>query len=58
MSIEKPILKVRNLRKQFGNGCDYCRDLNSDSLEKNYCPKCGTVYACQNLNFDVVIPYC
>lgn len=53
MSIEKPILKVRNLRKQFGNGCDYCRDLDSDNLEKNYCPKCGTVYACQNLNFDV-----
>lgn len=53
MSSEKPILKVKNLKKQFGDGCSYCRDLNENNLEKNYCPKCGTVYACQNLNFEV-----
>ncbi len=53
MNSEKPILKVKNLRKQFGDGCEYCRDLNESKLEKNYCPKCGTVYACQDLNFEV-----
>lgn len=53
MNSEKPILKVKNLRKQFGDGCEYCRDLNENKLEKNYCPKCGTVYACQDLNFEV-----
>lgn len=53
MNSEKPILKVKNLRKQFGDGCEYCRELNENKLEKNYCPKCGTVYACQDLNFEV-----
>ena len=53
MDIERPVLEVRNLRKQFGAGCDYCRDLKNSSLEKNYCPKCGTVYACQDINFKV-----
>lgn len=52
-NFEKPILRVRNLRKQFGDGCDYCKDLNENNLEKNYCPKCGTVYACQDISFDV-----
>lgn len=53
MNFGKPILKVKNLRKQFGDGCEYCRDLSEDKLEKNYCPKCGTVYACQDVSFNV-----
>ena len=32
MSSEKPILKVKNLKKQFGDGCSYCRDLNEYNL--------------------------
>lgn len=52
-NFENPILKVRNLRKQFGDGCDFCRDLKTSKLEKNYCPKCKTVYACQDISFDV-----
>ncbi|NLK94242.1 MAG: ATP-binding cassette domain-containing protein [Clostridiales bacterium] len=50
---EKPVLRVKHLRKQFGNGCEYCRDLENNKLEKNYCPKCGTVYACQDISFEV-----
>ena len=42
-NFENPILKVRNLRKQFGDGCDFCRYLKTSKLEKNYCPKCKTV---------------
>ncbi|WZL74715.1 ATP-binding cassette domain-containing protein [Clostridiaceae bacterium 35-E11] len=52
-NFEKPILTVKNLRKQFGNGCNECKDLNSDKLEKNYCPACKTVYACQDISFEV-----
>lgn len=52
-SFEKPILEVKNLRKQFGKGCEHCTDLKEESLEKNYCPKCGTVYACQDVSFEV-----
>jgi len=50
---EQPALKVDNLRKQFGKGCESCCDLNPESLEKNYCPKCRTIYACQDLSFEV-----
>jgi len=52
-SFEKPILEVKNLRKQFGEGCDNCNELIEKNLEKNYCPKCGTVYACQDISFEV-----
>lgn len=53
MKFEKPILEVKNIRKQFGDGCEYCKNLNEDRLEKNYCPKCGTVYACRDISFKV-----
>lgn len=53
MNFEKPILEIKNLRKQFGDGCEYCKDLSEDRLEKNYCPKCGTVYACRDISFKV-----
>jgi putative phosphonate transport system ATP-binding protein len=53
MNFEKPILSVKNIRKQFGEGCVNCRDFIEDKLEKNYCPKCGTVYACRDVSLDV-----
>lgn len=34
MSNEKPILKVENLRKQFGPGCDHCRNPEESSLKR------------------------
>lgn len=49
---EQPVMKIRHLNKQFGDGCEHCRD-DKTSLSGNYCPVCGTVYACQDLNFDV-----
>lgn len=52
-NFEKPALKVNKLRKQFGDGCANCRDLQQEKLKKNYCPHCGTVYACQDLSFEV-----
>ncbi|MCZ8540687.1 ATP-binding cassette domain-containing protein [Psychrobacillus psychrodurans] len=50
---EKPILQVRNLRKQFGTGCKDCSELMNRNLEKNFCKSCGTVYACQDISFDL-----
>lgn len=52
-NFEKPIIEIKNLRKQFGEGCSYCESLESENLEKNYCTKCGTVYACRNISFNV-----
>ena len=50
---EKPILQVKNLKKQYGEGCSLCKNGDSNELEKNYCPTCGTVYACRDLSFDL-----
>ena len=50
---EQPALKVEHLQKQFGQGCSACCKLETAALEKNYCPTCGTVYACQDLSFEV-----
>lgn len=52
-NFEKPVLEVKNLRKQFGDGCEYCKDLKEENLKKNYCPKCGTLYACQDVSFKL-----
>lgn len=48
---ETPILTVKHLRKQYGNGCENCGSLEPGRLIKNYCPVCGTVYACQDISF-------
>ena len=50
---DKPILQVRNLKKQYGPGCSVCADPEDGVVEKNYCPKCQTVYACRNISFDL-----
>ncbi|MFD2043784.1 ATP-binding cassette domain-containing protein [Ornithinibacillus salinisoli] len=50
---EQPILRVRNLNRQFGSGCDQCENAKDRSLTKNYCESCGTVYACQNISLDL-----
>jgi len=53
IEFENPILTINNLRKQYGDGCHHCIDLEEDALEKNYCVKCGTIYACQDVSFNV-----
>ncbi|WP_059103102.1 ATP-binding cassette domain-containing protein [Shouchella shacheensis] len=50
---EQALLRVRNLDKRFGPGCRQCTQQSSRHLEKNYCPACGSVYACQNVSFDL-----
>jgi putative phosphonate transport system ATP-binding protein len=50
---DKPIFSIRKLNKQFGTGCMHCRSGAESQLIKNYCPSCGTVYACRDLSFDL-----
>ncbi|WP_315065622.1 ATP-binding cassette domain-containing protein [uncultured Clostridium sp.] len=52
-NFQKTILKISNLSKQFGEGCPRCKASENRKLEKNYCPECGTVYACQDISFEV-----
>ncbi|MBU3189661.1 ATP-binding cassette domain-containing protein [Clostridium bowmanii] len=50
---EQPIISVRNLSKQFGEGCSSCEGNNTDMQKGNYCEECGTVYACKDISFDL-----
>lgn len=47
------VLSVRGLAKQFGPGCSACDGGRSEVIEKNYCPRCGTVYAVRNIDLDL-----
>lgn len=51
--LEKPILEVKNLHKQFGAGCKFCWPGPVERLGKNYCRACGTVYACSQISFEL-----
>lgn len=53
MNQERPILSVHKLSKQYGEGCSACQDPEMRNLEKNYCPECGTVYACQAIDLEL-----
>ncbi len=49
---EKPILALKHFSKQYGSGCDHCRD-NRQELTKNICPFCQTVYAVDDVSLDL-----
>ncbi|MFC0331795.1 ATP-binding cassette domain-containing protein [Paenibacillus sepulcri] len=49
---ERPMLRVRNMNKRFGSGCDRCRDAGPED-KSNRCEHCGSVMACIDLNFDL-----
>lgn len=49
---DKAMLKIRNLNKHFGDGCVHCRN-NRSVLVGNYCPYCHTVYAVDDVSFEV-----
>lgn len=52
MTEEQPVLMIRQLSKQYGDGCAHCQQIES-KLEKNFCPICKTVYACRNVSLDL-----
>ncbi|MCL2519265.1 MAG: ATP-binding cassette domain-containing protein [Oscillospiraceae bacterium] len=46
---ETPVLSVRNLTVRYGEGCPVCQE----SLEKNRCTICKTVWAANDISLDV-----
>ncbi|WP_373365407.1 ATP-binding cassette domain-containing protein [Lysinibacillus sphaericus] len=49
---EQPVLSIRQLSKQYGDGCTHCQHEDM-KLEKNFCPVCKTVYACRQVSLDL-----
>ena len=49
---EVPCLSVRHLSKRFGVGCLHCLAPGAQ-LERNVCPRCGTVHAVRDVSLDV-----
>lgn len=47
-----PLLAVNHLSKRFGAGCLYCLAPGA-KLERNICPKCGTVHAVRDVSLEV-----
>ena len=50
--IEEPILRVENMNKIYGQTCIHCQG-KPENLKRNLCPKCLTVYACRDINFNL-----
>jgi putative phosphonate transport system ATP-binding protein len=46
-------LSVARLSKWFGPRCPRCSSGSRDTLERNYCPECGTVYALRDLSLEL-----
>lgn len=51
--LEVPVLSVKQMNKQYGNGCSICKHMKLGKVAKNYCHECGTVYACRDVTFDL-----
>ncbi|MBM6752999.1 ATP-binding cassette domain-containing protein [Mediterraneibacter glycyrrhizinilyticus] len=49
--MEKPVLRIDHLTVRYGKTCDYCR--NGGKLNKNTCPHCKTVWACNDVNVSL-----
>jgi putative phosphonate transport system ATP-binding protein len=49
----QPLLSVRNLAKHYGPGCDQCHAQTGQLTNRNVCPRCHTVVACQQVTLDL-----
>lgn len=49
--MERPVLWIDHLTVRYGKTCDYCR--NGGKLNKNTCPHCKTVWACNDVNVSL-----
>src|SRR3954449_13159284 len=48
-----PALRVRDLTKLFGPGCEDCFSLTGPAHETHTCASCGTLVACADVSFDL-----
>jgi putative phosphonate transport system ATP-binding protein len=54
MTRPRPVLRVENLTKRFGSGCDHCDgDAAEMAPDDNVCPRCGTVWALRDISFEL-----
>ncbi len=49
--MEEPVLRIDHLTVLYGKTCEYCR--NGGALDKNTCPHCRTVWACNDVNVEL-----
>lgn len=49
--MEQPVLRIDHLTVRYGKTCEYCR--NGGQLDKNTCPHCKTVWACNDVNVEL-----
>jgi len=50
---DQALLKAVNINKSFGQGCIQCKNKETHILKKNYCPVCGTIYACRDVSLEI-----
>lgn len=49
--MEEPVLRIDHLTVRYGKTCEYCR--SGGALDKNTCPHCRTVWACNDVNVEL-----
>lgn len=49
--METPVLRIDHLTVRYGKTCEYCR--SGGKLDKNTCPHCKTVWACNDVNVNL-----
>ena len=49
---QSPLLQIVDLSCRFGGGCDYCLNIENE-LDKNVCPRCGTIHALRGVSIEV-----
>lgn len=50
---ERPMLRVRNLSKIYGSGCERCLELTGPDVDSNICPLCSSIVACGEISLDI-----
>jgi putative phosphonate transport system ATP-binding protein len=50
---DTPLLAVKNISKRYGQGCPQCEAATGPGFNRNVCPHCSTVWACQKIAFDL-----
>jgi len=50
---EQKLLEVRGLTKRYGTGCPECESAEGRGLPSERCGRCGTIWACRDVNLDL-----
>ncbi len=53
MNIDNHVLRVEGLHKRFGPACPDCQRLTGPHAGRSRCPRCGTVWACVDVSFQL-----